>query len=49
MYRFEHCELRKLNISTKLSEKQSMNFECIHWINPLFYKCGEMLYPDNIS
>ncbi len=49
MYCFRHCEQRKMNITLKLSVKQSMDSSCVHWINPLFYKCDETLDPYNIS
>lgn len=49
MYSFGHCKLRKINNTAILSFKQGMEPGYQHWINPLFYKCDELFYPDSNS
>ena len=40
MYCFRIYEIKQINTKARLSERQSMNFEGIHWLNPLLlYKC----------
>jgi len=41
MYCFGNYELKQINIMTKLSERQGINYNGIHWLNPLLYKCDE--------
>lgn len=48
MYCFGQYEQRQINITQKLSERQSMNFGGIHWLNPLLHKCDKEFYPDSI-
>lgn len=40
MYHFRCYELEQENIALKLSEKPGIDI-CIHWLNPLFEKCGD--------
>jgi|GEM_PF-767157 len=39
MYCFKTYELKQINIESKLSERQSMDFDSMHWLNPLLCKC----------
>lgn len=41
MYFFWNYELKQLNIVTKLSGRQGIDNNGIHWLNPLSYKCDE--------
>lgn len=35
MYCFRIYELKKINIQSKLSERQGISLDTIHWLNPL--------------
>lgn len=49
MYCFRSYELKQINIEAKLSERQSMIFDGIHWLNPLLYECGISCFRDIIT
>lgn len=39
MYYNGMLELKQLNITTKISDRQSIQVYYIHWSNPLRHKC----------
>jgi len=39
MYCFNINLLNQMNIESKLSKRQIINIDGIHWLNPLVYKC----------
>lgn len=40
MYCFRPYEFKQINIEARLSERQSIGFDNIHWSDPLLYKCS---------
>ena len=49
MYCFRPYELKQISIEKRLSERQSMEFDSIHWLNPLLYKCSIIYFRDIVT
>ena len=49
MYCFRPYELKQINIETRLSERQSIGFDSIHWLDPLLYKCSIGYFRDIVT
>ncbi len=49
MYCFRQYEQKQINIETRLSERQGMCCDSIHWLNPLLYKCRIGYFRDIVS